>query len=91
MDEIRPIWCEVGTLPRTHGSGLFTRGQTQVLSITTLGSLRDAQTIDGLGEEDEKRYMHHYNFPAYSVGRSKTFKRSGKKRNRTWRTCRESS
>ncbi|MGB5822877.1 MAG: polyribonucleotide nucleotidyltransferase, partial [Proteocatella sp.] len=68
MDEIRPIWCEVGTLPRTHGSGLFTRGQTQVMSVTTLGSLRDMQSIDGLGEEDEKRYMHHYNFPSYSVG-----------------------
>ena len=79
MDEIRPIWCEVGTLPRTHGSGLFTRGQTQVLSITTLGSLRDAQTIDGLGEEDEKRYMHHYNFPAYSVGEARPSRGPGRR------------
>lgn len=79
MEEIRPIWCEVGTLPRTHGSGLFTRGQTQVLSITTLGSLRDAQSIDGLGEEEEKRYMHHYNFPAYSVGEARPSRGPGRR------------
>ena len=79
MEEIRPIWCEVGTLPRTHGSGLFTRGQTQVLSITTLGSLRDAQSIDGLGEEEEKRYMHHYNFPAYSVGEARPSRAPGRR------------
>lgn len=79
MDEIRPIWCEVGTLPRTHGSGLFTRGQTQVLSITTLGSLRDVQSIDGLGEEDEKRYMHHYNFPSYSVGEARPSRGPGRR------------
>ena len=79
MDEIRPIWCEVGTLPRTHGSGLFTRGQTQVLSVTTLGSLRDAQSIDGLGEEEEKRYMHHYNFPAYSVGEARPSRGPGRR------------
>lgn len=79
MDEIRPIWCEVGTLPRTHGSGMFTRGQTQVLSITTLGSLRDVQSIDGLGEEEEKRYMHHYNFPAYSVGEARPSRGPGRR------------
>ena len=79
MEEIRPIWCEVGTLPRTHGSGLFTRGQTQVLSVTTLGSLRDAQSIDGLGEEEEKRYMHHYNFPAYSVGEARPSRGPGRR------------
>ncbi len=79
MEEIRPIWCEVGTLPRTHGSGLFTRGQTQVLSITTLGSLRDVQSIDGLGEEEEKRYMHHYNFPAYSVGEARPSRGPGRR------------
>ncbi len=68
LDEIRPIWSEVGLLPRTHGTGLFTRGETQVLSVATLGSLRDVQRIDGLDEEVEKRYIHHYNFPPYSVG-----------------------
>jgi polyribonucleotide nucleotidyltransferase len=68
LDEIRPISCEVGLLPRTHGSGLFNRGQTQVLTIATLGASSDVQIIDGLGEEESKRYMHHYNFPSYSVG-----------------------
>ncbi|MCT4661432.1 MAG: polyribonucleotide nucleotidyltransferase [Tissierellales bacterium] len=68
LDEIRPISCEAGLLPRTHGSGLFTRGQTQALTITTLGAAGDAQTIDGLGEMEVKRYMHQYNFPPYSVG-----------------------
>ena len=67
-DEIRPIWCDCGFIPRTHGSGLFTRGQTQVMTITTLGALGDVQILDGLDEEESKRYMHHYNFPAYSVG-----------------------
>ncbi len=79
MEEIRPIWTEVGLLPRTHGSGLFTRGQTQVLSVTTLSSLGDAQTIDGLGEEVEKRYMHHYNFPAYSVGEARPSRGPGRR------------
>lgn len=79
MDEIRPIWTEVGILPRTHGSGIFTRGQTQVLSVTTLSSLGDAQTIDGLGEEEEKRYMHHYNFPAYSVGEARPSRGPGRR------------
>ena len=67
-DEIRPISSEVSILPRTHGSGLFTRGQTQVLSVCTLGPLGDAQSIDGIGLEQSKRYIHHYNFPPYSVG-----------------------
>lgn len=67
-DEIRPVTVEVGILPRTHGSGLFTRGQTQVLSICTLGAPGDVQRLDGLGLEEYKRYMHHYNFPPYSVG-----------------------
>jgi polyribonucleotide nucleotidyltransferase len=67
-DGIRPIWCEVGLLPRTHGSGLFNRGLTQALTITTLGALGEAQRIDGIGMEDTKRYMHHYNFPPFSVG-----------------------
>ena len=66
--EIRPISCEVGLLPRTHGSGLFTRGLTQALTITTLGALGESQRIDGLDLEDTKRYMHHYNFPPFSVG-----------------------
>ncbi len=66
--EVRPIWSEVGLLPRTHGSGLFTRGETQVLTITTLGTPRDEQRLDTLGPKDFKRYIHHYNFPPYSVG-----------------------
>ncbi len=70
-NEIRPLSSEVGLLPRTHGSGLFARGQTQVLSITTLGSLRQEQLIDGLGLEGTKRFMHHYNFPPYSTGEAK--------------------
>jgi polyribonucleotide nucleotidyltransferase len=67
-DEIRPIWCEVGYLPRTHGSAIFTRGQTQVVTVATLGSTKEDQMLDGLGIETSKRYMHHYNFPPYSVG-----------------------
>ncbi len=67
-EEIRPISCEISALPRTHGSAIFTRGQTQVLSICTLSALRDVQIIDGLGLEESKRFMHHYNFPPYSVG-----------------------
>jgi polyribonucleotide nucleotidyltransferase len=70
-DEIRPIWCQVGLLPRTHGSALFTRGQTQALSIVTLGSGQDQQKLDGLGLEEFKRYMHHYNFPPFSVGEAR--------------------
>ncbi|WP_425447487.1 polyribonucleotide nucleotidyltransferase [Dethiothermospora halolimnae] len=68
IDEVRPISCEVGLLPRTHGSGLFNRGQTQVMTIATLGAAGDVQILDGLSEEESKRYMHHYNFPPYSVG-----------------------
>jgi polyribonucleotide nucleotidyltransferase len=71
LNGIRPIKCAVGTLPRTHGSGLFTRGETQVLSITTLGSLRQTQVIDSIGPEENRRYMHHYNFPPYSTGEVK--------------------
>ena len=68
MDEIRPLACEVGLLPRTHGSALFTRGQTQVLTVATLAPLREAQLLDGIDMEESKRYMHHYNMPSYSVG-----------------------
>jgi len=66
--EVRPIWCQVGVLPRVHGSAIFTRGQTQVLSVTTLGGVGDAQRLDTLSPIDSKRYLHHYNFPPYSVG-----------------------
>ncbi len=68
LTEVRPLDCEVGLLPRTHGSGLFTRGQTQVLTVATLGSTRKEQMIDGIGIEETKRFMHHYNFPPFSVG-----------------------
>ncbi|MFA5577716.1 MAG: polyribonucleotide nucleotidyltransferase, partial [Tissierellaceae bacterium] len=78
-DEIRPISTEVGLLPRAHGSGLFTRGQTQALTIATLGSIGDAQVIDGLGEEESKRYMHHYNFPPYSVGDTRPMRGPGRR------------
>ena len=71
MDEIRPLASEVGVLPRVHGSGLFTRGQTQVLSVATLGPIRDIQNLDGIDENSTKRYMHHYNFPSYSVGETR--------------------
>lgn len=71
LDEIRPISCEVGLLPRAHGSGLFTRGQTQALSICTLGAMGDEQILDGLGIEESNRYMHHYNFPPFSVGEAR--------------------
>ncbi|MCL1895557.1 MAG: polyribonucleotide nucleotidyltransferase [Clostridiales bacterium] len=78
-EETRQIWCETGFLPRTHGSGLFKRGQTQVLSVTTLAPLREAQMIDGIGDETEKRYMHHYNFPPYSVGETKPMRSPGRR------------
>jgi len=78
-DEIRQITCDVGLLPRTHGSGLFKRGQTQVLTIATLGASSDVQIIDGLGEDESKRYMHHYNFPAYSVGETKPSRGPGRR------------
>ena len=79
LDEIRPIWIDNGILPRTHGSGLFKRGQTQVLSIATLGLLSEKQTIDGITEQTEKRYMHHYNFPPYSVGEAGRMKSPGRR------------
>ncbi|MDB8804360.1 polyribonucleotide nucleotidyltransferase [Romboutsia sp. 1001216sp1] len=79
LDEIRPIWCDNGFIPRTHGSGLFTRGQTQVMSIATLGALGDVQILDGLDEEESKRYMHHYNFPAYSVGEARPSRGPGRR------------
>ena len=78
-DEIRTIYCETGFLPRVHGSGLFTRGQTQVLSVATLATLGEAQTIDGIGDEIEKRYMHHYNFPPYSVGEARPMRSPGRR------------
>jgi len=79
LNEIRPIWCEAGLLPRVHGSAVFTRGETQVLTTCTLGSLRDTQILDGLDDEEEKRYMHHYNFPGYSTGEAKPLKSAGRR------------
>ena len=79
VEEVRPVSCEVGLLPRTHGSGLFTRGQTQVMTVTTLGSLGDEQIIDGLGPETTKHYIHHYNFPGYSVGEAKPIRSPGRR------------
>ncbi len=78
-DEIRAISCDNGFIPRTHGSGLFKRGQTQVMSIATLGALGDVQILDGLDEEESKRYMHHYNFPAYSVGEARPSRGPGRR------------
>jgi polyribonucleotide nucleotidyltransferase len=78
-DEIRHIWTQVGVLPRTHGSAIFTRGQTQALSIVTLGSGQDQQKIDGLGLEEFKRFMHHYNFPPYSVGEARFMRAPGRR------------
>lgn len=78
-DEIRPIWCEVGNLPRTHGSAIFTRGETQALSVVTLGASSDEKTIFGLGENESKRYMHHYNFPPYSVGETNPLRSPGRR------------
>ena len=79
IDEIRPLAAEVGLLPRVHGSGLFTRGQTQVLTIATLGQVRDAQILDGIDDEESKRYMHHYNFPSYSVGETRPSRGPGRR------------
>lgn len=79
IDEIRPLNAEVDLLARAHGSGLFTRGQTQVLSVTTLGPMSDAQMLDGLDEQTEKRYIHHYNFPSYSVGETKPSRGPGRR------------
>ncbi len=79
IDEIRPLSCEVDLLPRAHGSALFTRGQTQVLSVTTLGTIGDEQELDGLDEEETKRYIHHYNFPPYSVGEARPSRGPGRR------------
>jgi len=79
LNEIRPIECEVGLLPRTHGSGLFTRGQTQALSICTLGALGDEQILDGIDLEESKRFMHHYNFPPFSVGEARPLRAPGRR------------
>ncbi len=79
LNEIRPLSSEVGVLPRTHGSGLFTRGQTQALSVCTLGALGDVQILDGLGLEESKRFMHHYNFPPYSVGEARPLRPPGRR------------
>lgn len=77
--EVRPIWCEVGVLPRPHGSSVFTRGQTQVMNILTLGVLSEAQTLDGLDDVESKRYMHHYNMPPYSTGEAKMMRSPGRR------------
>lgn len=79
IDEIRPLSSQVGLLPRTHGSALFTRGQTQALSICTLGAMGDVQILDGLGIEEEKRFMHHYNFPSFSVGETGPIRGPGRR------------
>ncbi|MBO4364611.1 MAG: polyribonucleotide nucleotidyltransferase [Clostridia bacterium] len=79
LDEIRPLSAEIDVLPRVHGSGLFTRGQTQVLTICTLGQLSEYQILDGIDEEDRKRYIHQYNFPGYSVGEAKSIKSPGRR------------
>ena len=79
IDEIRPLSCEVAPLPRVHGSAIFTRGQTQVLSVVTLGTKSEEQTLDGLDEEESKRYMHQYNFPSYSVGEARPSRGPGRR------------
>ncbi len=79
IDEIRPLSSRVGLLPRAHGSGLFSRGQTQVLTVATLGALNEVQTLDGLDEDETKRYMHHYNFPSYSVGETRPSRGPGRR------------
>ncbi|GMK48096.1 polyribonucleotide nucleotidyltransferase [Paenibacillus glycanilyticus] len=79
LEEIRPIECDVALLPRTHGSGLFTRGQTQALSICTLGALGDVQILDGISPEETKRFMHHYNFPPFSVGEARPLRPPGRR------------
>ncbi|MDW8801015.1 polyribonucleotide nucleotidyltransferase [Clostridium sp. A1-XYC3] len=79
FEEVRPISCDVALLPRTHGTGLFTRGLTQVMTVATLGALGDVQILDGLGSEEFKRYMHHYNFPSYSVGEVRPLRGPGRR------------
>ncbi|MBR5230940.1 MAG: polyribonucleotide nucleotidyltransferase [Clostridia bacterium] len=79
ITEVRPIWCDTSVLARTHGSAVFTRGQTQALTVTTLGSLRDAQMLDGLSNEESKRYIHHYNMPPYATGEAGRMKSPGRR------------
>ena len=79
IDEIRPLSCEVDVLPRVHGSAIFTRGQTQVMSIATLGMISEEQVLDGIDTEESKRYMHHYNFPSYSVGEARPSRGPGRR------------
>ena len=79
LDEVRTITCKVGVLPRVHGSGLFQRGQTQVMTVCTLGTIGDEQLLDGLSEEESKRYIHHYNFPPYSVGEVRPIRSPGRR------------
>lgn len=79
LTDIRPIWCEVGVLPRVHGTGVFTRGETQALTTCTLGTISEVQKLEGLDDEDKKRYMHHYNFPAYSTGEAKSPRSPGRR------------
>jgi polyribonucleotide nucleotidyltransferase len=79
MDEMRPLAAEVDVIPRVHGSGMFTRGQTQVLTVATLGSIRDNQILDGIDDEEYKRYIHHYNMPSYSVGETKPSRGPGRR------------
>lgn len=79
VKEIRPIWCEVGVMPRVHGTGVFTRGETQALTTCTLGTIGDMQKLEGLDEEESKRYMHHYNFPSYSTGEAKAPRSPGRR------------
>ncbi len=79
LHDLRPLAAEVGLLPRVHGSGMFTRGQTQVLTVATLGTMREAQLLDGIDNEEYKRYMHHYNFPSYSVGEARPPRSPGRR------------
>ncbi len=79
LTEVRPIWCEAGVLPRVHGSAVFTRGETQVLTTTTLGTMSEVQKLEGLDEEENKRYMHHYNMPPYSTGEAKPLRSPGRR------------
>jgi len=79
FDEIRPIWCEVGIFARTHGSAVFTRGETQALTLTTLGSVSEAQRLDGLSDQEFKRYMHHYNMPPYSTGEARPMRSTNRR------------
>ena len=79
LDEVRKITCEIDLLPRVHGSAVFTRGQTQILSVTTLGSTRDSQRLDGIEIDDNRRYLHHYNFPPFSVGECRPMRGPGRR------------